>query len=61
MMKKTANNTGLCEPGEKIIRRNLFSRRDFAKLALGLLGTAGEVDHVGEVSGQWRRVERGDR
>jgi len=39
-MKKIANNTGLCEPDEEIARRNLFSRRDFAKLAWGLLGTA---------------------
>ena len=39
-MKKTANNTGLCEPNEEITRRNLFSRRDLAKLGLGFLATA---------------------
>jgi hypothetical protein len=40
-MEKTANNTRLFEPDEGAARQTLFSRRDFAKLALSLLGTAG--------------------
>ena len=40
-MEKMAENMGLCRSSKEITRRNLFSRRDFAKMAWGLLATAG--------------------